>query len=323
MLSVGIFGAGAVGCYVGIRLSAGGVPVTLVGRGSAPRPLAAVTLGGERAVARHDLVWSNDPAALAAVHVCFVCVKSQDTEIAGRALAPLLRPETVVFSLQNGLGNAARLGLHGAQSAMITFNVVNGADGFRQATSGPLVCAPPPRFAAELRDAFAAAGEPLSYRSDMEAVLATKLLINLFNGICALAGLPTAAALRERELRRVFAACIREGLAVYRAAGVRTARIGRISPRLAALLLPLPDGIVLRAAPALVAVDPAARSSTLQDVDRGKPTEIDWLNGAIVDLAARAGVSAPVNAAVVRAVHELERTRRFLPVSELVRLLVK
>jgi 2-dehydropantoate 2-reductase len=317
-LRLGFFGAGAVGTYLGIRLSAAGAPVTLIGRSSLPSPSAAraVTLAGAATSPSAELRVSTDAALLRDADVCFVSVKSQDTDTAGRALAPVLRPDTVVISLQNGLGNAARLracGVTAAQSGLITFNVVRGADGtFRQATSGPLTTAAPPRHAEELAAVFARAGEPLHYRADIEGLLATKLLFNLYNGISALAGFPTAQALRSRELRRAAAACMREGLRCYRAAGIHTVRIGRLAPAFSALLLPLPNWIVLRVAPAMVAVDPAARSSTLQDIERGKPTEIDFLNGAIAELGRRHGIPTPANDFVVRAIHALERERRHL-----------
>jgi 2-dehydropantoate 2-reductase len=59
--------------------------------------------------------------------------------------------------------------------------------------------------------------------------------------------------------------------------------------------------------------------STLQSIRRGQPTEIDYLNGAVVDAARAAGTSAPVNAALTEMVHEVERTGAFLPADEVVR----
>ena len=65
---------------------------------------------------------------------------------------------------------------------------------------------------------------------------------------------------------------------------------------LIARFLPLPNVVVLPLARKLVAADPSARSSTLQDLEAGKTTEIGYLNGAIVELAARHGLTAPANA---------------------------
>jgi 2-dehydropantoate 2-reductase len=99
---------------------------------------------------------------------------------------------------------------------------------------------------------------------------------------------------------------MREGLSVMRAAGLRPASVIGIPPSIIARLLALPDAIVLRVARSLVAIDPRAKSSTLQDLEAGKPTEIDDLSGEIVRLAGSIGRDAPVNRAIVEAVHALE-----------------
>ena len=86
-------------------------------------------------------------------------------------------------------------------------------------------------------------------------------------------------------------------------------------------VLGLPNAIVTRIAGRLVEVDPSARSSTLQDLERAaKSTEIDALNGAIVRLARRHGLRAPANEVITDAVHELAQQRaplRFLKPKEL------
>src|SRR5690606_3121227 len=99
--------------------------------------------------------------------------------------------------------------------------------------------------------------------------------------ICAATGLSISESLRSRDARWCFARCLREGIEVMRAAGLKPARVTVVPPRLIAALMVLPDEVVLRVARAIVDVDPRARSSTLQDLDRGRLTEIDELNGAI------------------------------------------
>jgi 2-dehydropantoate 2-reductase len=310
-LSVGVLGAGAIGGYLGVRLSASGVPVTLLGRTpvTGSEPLVAVDLAGTAVRADPTLVRTDDPASLAAVDVCLVTVKSQDTEAAAATLARVLRPGTIVVSFQNGLRNGAILRArlpNEVVPGMVTFNVRReGATTFRRTTSGPLLAGTHPRLA-PLVDAFAKAGEPLGLEPDIEAILATKLLLNLNNGLCALTGFPVADSLRNRDLRRCYSICMREGIRVLRAAKRPTARIGPLAPGLVARLLLLPDALFLRVARSMLSIDPRARSSTLQDIDAGKPTEIDWLSGEIVRMASEQGLSAPANAWVTAAVHRLE-----------------
>jgi 2-dehydropantoate 2-reductase len=113
-------------------------------------------------------------------------------------------------------------------------------------------------------------------------------------------------SIRSRPLRLAYAACLREGLDVAKASHRPVASIGILSPRLIVRLLPLPDPIVHRLGRRMAKFDPRARSSTLQDLDRHKKTEIDHLNGEIVRLAEQAGMDAPANRFVTDRVHELE-----------------
>ena len=330
-MRVGVFGAGAIGSFLGVRLSSVGVAVTLVGRKSLVEIRDRIVVhgvDGSSARPGADFVVTEDPAALAGVDACLVTVKSRDTESAGRTLASIISRDAIVVSFQNGLRNPGRLrgelalGSHGHAPtvipAMVSYNVLRDTEcSYRQATSGPLVMGRGEGRALErvraLADAFEHAGDRCRVRDDVEDVIAGKLLLNLVNGVCAVTGLTIAQTLRTRSLRRCFAQLMREGLAVMRAAGLHPSSVLLLPPSLIARLLGWPDAIVLRVAKSIANVDPRAKSSTLQDLEAGKPTEIDDLSGEIVRLAAQAGTSAPANAVIVDFVHELERSARPLP----------
>lgn len=324
-MRIGVLGAGAIGGYLGTRLSFGGAAVTLVGRRSlveARERLHAITLDGTEQRPSDDLVATEDPAALAEADVVLVTVKSNATAEAADVVAKHAPADAVVVSFQNGLTNARtlreRLGPR-AIAGMVAFNVVREAEGarLRQATRGPLVAGPGEGGVAEamgrLAAAFDACGLPLERRSDIEGVLAGKLLLNLNNGICAATGLPIAASLRSKDARWCLSRCMREGLAALRRAGLRPVSVLGLPPWIIARALLLPNAILLRVAKRMVSADPNARSSTLQDLDAGKPTEIDALNGAIVALATEHGVPCPANATVVEIIRELERATPPLP----------
>lgn len=330
-LRVGVFGAGAIGGYLGAWLSSVGCRVTLVGRGpivERPSELRAVDITGRTATPNADVEGAGSAGALADVDVCLVAVKSQDTAAAGAALAAALRPDALVVSFQNGLDNAARLRDAGllAIGGMVTFNVIRDGDlRLRQTTTGPLMSGtvegePQRRALSRLAAAFGRTPSPLERKPDIDAVLAGKLLVNLGNGLSAMTGLPTATALASRDYRRGLAAAIEEGLRVLRASG-RPVRIPfPLPPAVVLRVLRLPTPVFRVAARSMVRVDPEARSSTLHDLDRGRPTEIDHLNGAIVAIAERAGVDAPFNRWVTEEVHRLERAPRplrYTPVEEL------
>lgn len=332
-MRVGVVGAGALGGFLAAELSASGTPVVVIVRRARAldSPLRAARVDGRALVTSSAAVITDDFGALGDVDVCLVAVKSYDTRAVAQALAPALSAGAPVISFQNGLGNVARLreALGSRVSGgVVTYNVFVDERGVRrQASAGRLLAGhlngAADRRLEALRRAFHRAGETLELRRDGDRILTGKLLLNLNNGICAATGLGIAASLRDTDARWCFAQCVREGLRCMRRAGLRPARVTALPPGLLASALLLPDGIVLPMARGLTRVAPEARSSTLQDLERGRATEIDELNGAIVEIAARAGAAAPLNELVTRVVHEHERAvlagrpLTFIPAAEL------
>ncbi len=315
-LRVGVFGAGAIGGYLGLRLAAGGADVVLHGRkwlADVADDLAAFDLAGERYSPTVRVV--TDPGALSEVDVCLVTVKSAQTTGAAEELKRVLAPGTLVVSFQNGMRNAERLRqVLRAQTvvpAMVSFNVVIEADRhFRQATSGPLsagrVLGSGLFVLERLEACFGRGGLPLELHHDIGNVQAGKLLVNLNNGVSAAVGMTIKDAVSNRDIRRCFAACVSEGLDIFRRTGLRPAKVVALPPAIIVKALPLPNSIFLRIAKPLVTIDPRAKSSTLQDLERGRRTEIDDLNGEVVDRAKSAGLSAPANQVIADVIHELE-----------------
>ena len=118
------------------------------------------------------------------------------------------------------------------------------------------------------------------------------------------------AAPAARVPTHIMAASMREGLAVVRAAGIRTARVGRMIPSVAPFVLSLPDAVFFRIAATMVKIDPQARSSMLDDLMQKRVTEIDFLNGEIVRLGDKYGVPTPVNRAIIALVKDAEAKRQ-------------
>ncbi|MBX3184131.1 MAG: 2-dehydropantoate 2-reductase [Polyangiaceae bacterium] len=323
-LKIGVYGAGAIGGYLGLRLGAR-AEVTLVGRpwlANRAAELCAVDLEGQRH--ENPVRVTTDAAELAQVDVCLVTVKGRDTAEAGSALARVLRPSALVVSFQNGLRNAERLRAalpaQVVAPGMVTFNVVVESERcFRQTTSGPLcagrVLGSGLGTLERLEAVFGGVGLPLTLSSDIGNLQAGKLLLNLNNGICAATGLSIQASLLSRPARRAFSACILEGHEVLVRSGRRPARVMALPPTAIARLLTLPDAVFVRAARPLFTAHPSAKSSTLQDLERGRVTEIDELSGEIVRLADEAGLSAPANTEVCRAVTALTRRAARAPLT--------
>ncbi|MGW1880158.1 2-dehydropantoate 2-reductase [Streptomyces sp. NPDC001975] len=319
-----VLGAGTIGCHLGGRLSAAGYDVTLIGRPAAMDVLRergltlsdsvrpAVRLPPER------LTLATGPEAAAGADYVLVTVKSADTRAAAEDLAPHLAPGAVVVSFQNGLRNPATLRAalpgHTVLAGMVPYNVVRSEPGtVHQGMPGRLMTEPDDRLVAALRDARLS----VEARTDMAEVQHGKLLLNLNNAINALSGLPLRDQLGGRDYRRCLALCQREALAAYRAAGVTPARLGPTAPAVTPYVLGLPDGLFRRLAGATLRIDAQARSSMWEDLQRGRPTEIDSLQGEIVALAGAHGRSAPANARLVALVRAAESEPRTWPGPEL------
>jgi len=315
---VGIFGAGSIGCYIGAWLIRAGVDVVLIGRERLRDEVAAhgmqvSDVDGQRfRLAPSEVRIATDSAALADCDLVLITVKSADTEMAAAALARLpAHPTRRVISFQNGLRNAdqLRLSLPGVTviAGMVPWNVLWKAGArFHRGTSGELMIDAHVGDAQTAADLFNHAGLDTLLRKNIGAVLRGKLLLNLNNPINALSGLPLRQQLANRGYRRILAALMREGLMVMRAARVLPAKAARLAPRWVPWVLDLPDAIFMRVASSMLKIDPQARSSMWEDLQRGRVTEIDYINGEIVRLAATAGVDAPMNRALVELMHKIE-----------------
>jgi 2-dehydropantoate 2-reductase len=311
-------GAGAIGCFLGGKLAAAGLDVVLVGRERLGAELAASGLhvtdmeGATQTAPASRWAFATDVQAIAPCEVVLCCVKSAQSAEAGALLAGSLRPHAIVASMQNGVRNAqvlrGELARQEVLGGIVGFNVVSkGGGAFRQATTGPLVIEASARSeVAELVDTLRRARLQALARADIQPLQWSKLLMNLNNAISALSDRPTQELVFKSEYRRIVAAIIAEALGVLRHAGVRPARLGPLPPGIYPYVLRLPTPLLRVVARAQLKIDPEARSSMWEDLVRGRPTEVDYLNGEVVRLAAASGTDAPLNRRVVELVHEVE-----------------
>ncbi len=282
-MKVAVMGAGAIGCFYGGLLARAGTDVTLVGR---PLHVDAIRaegllfeMGG--ATQRVLLGATVSPDGVAGAELVLFCVKSGDTESVGRAMAPHLLPGALVLCLQNGVDNADRLavvlGRPVVPVAVYVATEMAGPGHVRHHGRGELLIGPTGRDDAILA-LFAAAGVAARVSEDATGALWGKLVVNCaYNALSALTCVPYGRMIRlpgvEAAMRDVVAEC----RAVAAASGVA-----------------LPEGI-LDAVLGLAASMPHQFSSTAQDLRRGRPTEIDHLNGFVVARGDALGIPTPVN----------------------------
>lgn len=313
-----ILGAGSIGCYLGGHLIAAGAPTTLLGRERIQKALQknGLTLTHyERAPI--ELPWEQlrytiaPEEALAQAKYVLLTVKSQDTLSAAEQIRTHAPASAIVISFQNGVRNASvlreALPSHTILAGMVPYNVLHQSPGhFHCGTGGYLEIEEKPGISDPILAQMRQAQLEIEANPKLEAVMWTKLLMNMSNAVNALVGVPLKEGLAQRVYRKSLALCAEEALGILRLAGIKPARVGRVLPSLLPGVLRLPNWLFKVLAASMLKIDPKARSSMWQDLDDRKRTEIDYLNGEIVALAKERGTEAPVNAMMIELIRKAE-----------------
>ena len=319
--TIGVAGAGSIGCFVGGMLAAGGRRVALLAR---PRVIAEIEANGlrptsfegfDQTIESSRLMLSENPSVFGDAGVVLVTVKSADTAEMADVIARDAPPDVVIVSLQNGVGNAAvlrhRLPGRRVLGGMVPFNVIAlGAGRFHRATSGDIVIEQDDTGAA---DKLSVPGLKVRPTGNIDGVLWGKLLLNLNNALNALADLPLRRQLAQRPWRKLFADQMAEGLAALRAEGIKPVSPTPIPAGLLPSLLRVPDLIFEALLGRTMKIDPEARSSMWEDLQRGRRTEIDYLQGVITEIAERRGLKAPLSRRIVELIRQAEREAKGSP----------
>jgi 2-dehydropantoate 2-reductase len=311
---IGIAGAGSIGCFVGGMLASGGRRVALLAR---PRVIAEIEKHGLRLtsfdgadlrLAASQLALSENPSVFADAAIVLVTVKSADTAGMAEIIARHAPADAVIVSLQNGVGNATALRekLPGRRvlGGMVPYNVIALGEGrFHRATSGDIVIE---RDEAATSEKLSAPGLKVRATDDIAGVQWGKLLFNLNNALNALADLPLRVQLSQRAWRRLYADQVAEALAAIRAEGIKPVSSAPLPVSFMPLLLRLPDALFQIVLGRTMKIDPEARSSMWEDLQRGRRTEIDYLQGVITEIAERRGLAAPLSRRIVELVRKAE-----------------
>ncbi len=231
-MKIAVMGAGAVGCYYGAVLARAGHEVMLSGREAFVRAVRATGLvleaGGVTAAVRVEAM--TDPGAFGSADLIIFCVKSADTAAAGLQLAPILRANSPVLSLQNGVDNpqrlAAVLGRPVVPVAVYVAVEMAAPAHVKHLGRGDLVMG---RFAEseEVAAAFVAAGIPVRVSDEVVAAQWQKFITNCcYNAFSAIARMPYGRLVQVSGVPQVMTDVATECVAVGRALGGESAGIG-------------------------------------------------------------------------------------------------
>jgi len=290
---VAVVGAGAVGCYFGGMLAQAGIPVTLIGRAYHVDPITRDGLFLERSdfQANIKVQAATHVEAVGDATIVLLCVKTVDTETAASAIAPYLGINTLLVSFQNGVDNVDRIrratDINAIPAVVYVAAAMTGPGRVRHGGRGDIVIGHVPR----LENVFKAAGIPCRVSNNVVGELWTKLVMNCaYNAISALTRSPYLPLNENPLTRNVLKDVITEVAAVASASGVSLASAEELTES------------TLKIGEAMA----TATSSTEQDIGRGRPTEIDSLNGYVARRGKMLAIPTPVNSTLHALVKMLE-----------------
>ena len=305
-----VVGAGALGSAIGGVLTEAGHDVLLITRNRAhvdainQHGLKLRTAGVDRVVRARVAVSAQDAIALGqgVVDCMIVLVKSAQTHAAVSAAMDLIGPDTSVLSLQNGLGHEDILSaMVGLQRVLAGKTYVGGqmiAPGHvicghigKDTHMGELDGGMSPRISA-IANAFNAAGLLTTVSHNIMGTIWDKLFINVATG--ALSGITRLAygdLYQMPQLQMVAAAAVAEAMAIAKIKGVRTTMTDPVQAWTQA-------GAGLPA---------EFKPSILQTLERGVRSEVNFINGAVVQLGLQHGVPTPVNSTLLACIQGIEK----------------
>jgi 2-dehydropantoate 2-reductase len=289
---IAVVGAGAVGGYFGGMFAQAGAPVVMIGRKAFVDAVAQNGVVVDRPDARDRIKVeaTTEMSAVRDASLVLFTVKSTDTESAARQMEPCVTPETVVVSLQNGVDNVDRIrrvtNIPVIPAAVYVAVSMPEPGHVKHLARGDIIVGPPGPATQSVKNIFGRAGIGCEITDNIEGELWVKLLCNCaLNAISALGHARYGQIAGSNDARQLMQNIVNEVLAVAAAAKV---------------ILPNIDGPAagLAAAMEVATQMSGALSSTAQDLNRGRPTEIDSLNGYVARRGAQLGIDVPVNHAL-------------------------
>jgi 2-dehydropantoate 2-reductase len=289
---IAVVGAGAVGGYFGGMFARAGAPTVFIGRKHFTDAVQSKGLVLHRSQGQ-ERIRVDATTEMSAVRDCSLilfCVKANDTSATARQMAPFLRSDATVVCLQNGVDNADRVkaatNVVAVPAAVYVAVSVPEPGRVKHLARGDLIIGPPSEITTAVAPVFVRAGIPCRISDNIEGELWLKLLRNCaLNTISALGQAPYGQIAQSNDAKKLMEHIVDEVLAVARATGVALPGVHDRDAGMAAAM-------------ELATQMAAAFSSTAQDLNRGRPTEIDALNGYVARRGMELGVSVPVNHAL-------------------------
>ena len=320
-MKLAIYGAGSLGTILGAYISRAGVPVDLINRNKAH--VEALQSKGARVVGTVQFtqqVTACTPAEMSGRYdIIFLMTKQQNNAETVQMLKDYLADDGVLVTFQNGLPEmqiAKVLGEERVLGCTVAWGATMQGPGICELTSSPDALSFSLGAVSQKRSGhFAKVKELLEHMGTVEVeenfigTRWSKLLINAaFSGMSAVLGCTFGEAAGPKESRRIVQKLIKECIDVCRAGGIRIEPVqGKDIVKLLDYSNPLKRAFAFMIIPVAIRKHAKLKASMLQDIEKGKLTEVDAINGAVSDYGRMVGCPTPANDKVVEIIHRIEK----------------
>ena len=320
-MRIAIYGAGSLGTILGAYIRKAGVHIELINRNKAH--VAALQTKGAQVVGTVQFtqeVVAYTPDEMSGTYdILFLMTKQQHNQEVVGMLSDYLASDGVLVTFQNGLPEmqiSETLGEERVLGCTVAWGATLQSPGVCELTSEPDVLSFSLGSISKKRSKhFHQVKELLEHMGTVDVednFLGTrwsKLLINAaFSGMSAVLGCTFGEAANPRDSRRIVQALIKECIDVCKAGGIRIEPVqGKDIVKLLDYSNVLKRAFSFFIIPIAIRKHAKLKASMLQDLEKGKPTEVDAINGAVSDYGRKVGCPTPMNDRVVEIIHRIER----------------
>lgn len=323
-MRIAIYGAGSLGTILGAYISKAGVAIELINRNRAH--VEALQSQGAQVVGTVQFtqpVVAYTPAEMSGQYdILFLMTKQQHNPEVVRMLQDYLAPDGVLVTFQNGLPEvqiAEILGEERVLGCTVAWGATLQSPGVCELTSAPdalsfslgAISSQRSKHFAKVKELLELMGK-VDVEDNFLGTRWSKLLINAaFSGMSAVLGCTFGEAAGPRPSRRIVQALIKECIDVCRVGGIRIEPVqGKDIVKLLDYNNPLKRAFSFFIIPIAIRKHAKLKASMLQDLEKGKLTEVDAINGAVSDFGRKVGCPTPMNDRVVEIIHSIERGER-------------
>ena len=316
-MKYGVIGLGAVGSIIGGLLAETlKNDVVLIGK---PYQIDVIQKKGIKIIGLdkkiENIQITSEFSEIKNLDVIFLCVKSQDTKNAANQMKEHLKKTALIVSLQNGVRNRETIHKITGKTVLagvVLFNAVYQEPGKVNLTiKGGILLENNGEIAERISNVLNRAGIKTILVDNINGFLWSKLILNLQIAVTALTGQTIKESIIDEDSRNIIIETMKEGIKIVEKSGIHLEKLPGADPKKTIKRLERYNSLTLKIGSIFIGVKKDARNSMWQSLSRRRPTEIDYINGEIVNLAKKNNLKAPINMKLVELVKQVEKKPEF------------